>query len=280
MNNIKFLLIGTSLSLIPTLTFAQCVATQDCETLGYTETSCKGSKGIKCPFGNKWACLTSEEECLNLACDKLGFTYTCTGTGEKGVGQSCNGKYQGCSCDSTYQYTCTGTGYAGGAGSACGGKYNYCNCSSGYEWKNGSCQKKITDGAVGDKYYCNGKVVGVRVPMFSGEFFMAIENAISNGSQVMDWNAAKVQAASAFCGKGRLPTKDELLKIYKNKSEMNGLFTAVGGQTLTNGFYWSMTYDYDRYADKAYPYFVHMFNGAVENYTARSNYVRPVLFEN
>ena len=36
---IKFLLIGTSLSFIPTLTYAQCVATQDCETLGYTETT-------------------------------------------------------------------------------------------------------------------------------------------------------------------------------------------------------------------------------------------------
>ena len=54
---IKFLLIGTSLSFIPTLTYAQCVATQDCETLGYTETSCNGGKGVKCPFGNKWACI-------------------------------------------------------------------------------------------------------------------------------------------------------------------------------------------------------------------------------
>ena len=34
---------------------AQCVATQDCATLGYTETSCKNG-GIKCPFGNAWAC--------------------------------------------------------------------------------------------------------------------------------------------------------------------------------------------------------------------------------
>ena len=34
---------------------AQCVATQDCATLGYTETSCKND-GIKCPFGNYWAC--------------------------------------------------------------------------------------------------------------------------------------------------------------------------------------------------------------------------------
>ena len=34
---------------------AQCVATQDCATLGYTETSCENG-GIKCPFGDKWAC--------------------------------------------------------------------------------------------------------------------------------------------------------------------------------------------------------------------------------
>ena len=32
----QYLLIGTSLSLIPSLTSAQCVATQDCATLGYT----------------------------------------------------------------------------------------------------------------------------------------------------------------------------------------------------------------------------------------------------
>ena len=34
---------------------AQCVASQDCASLGYTETSCE-SGGIKCPFGNAWAC--------------------------------------------------------------------------------------------------------------------------------------------------------------------------------------------------------------------------------
>ena len=37
---------------------AQCVATQDCATLGYTETSCENG-GIKCPFGNAWACKAS-----------------------------------------------------------------------------------------------------------------------------------------------------------------------------------------------------------------------------
>ena len=34
---------------------AQCVATQDCASLGYSETSCQNG-GIKCPFGNYWVC--------------------------------------------------------------------------------------------------------------------------------------------------------------------------------------------------------------------------------
>ncbi len=104
MTNTKlFLLIGTSLSLIPSLTSAQCVATQDCATLGYTETSCAGGSGVKCPFGNKWACFKSESEYEQEFCDKYGFTQTCTGTGGQiGVGKACNGKYFDCTCPSGY----------------------------------------------------------------------------------------------------------------------------------------------------------------------------------
>ena len=94
---IRFLLIGTSLSLIPQTINAQCVATQDCATLGYTETSCSGGSGVKCPFGNKWACFKSESEIKNQLCTELGYTQTCTG-GQIGVGKACNGKYTECSC--------------------------------------------------------------------------------------------------------------------------------------------------------------------------------------
>ena len=100
---IRFLLIGTSLSLIPSLTSAQCVATQDCATLGYTETSCSGGSGVKCPFGNKWACFKSESEYEQEFCDKYGFTLSCTGAGGQiGVGKACNGKYSECTCPSGY----------------------------------------------------------------------------------------------------------------------------------------------------------------------------------
>ncbi len=97
---IRFLLIGTSLSLIPQTINAQCVATQDCATLGYTETSCSGGSGIKCPFGNKWACFKSESE----ICNDLGFTLSCTGTDQIGVGKPCNGKYSECTCASGYNW--------------------------------------------------------------------------------------------------------------------------------------------------------------------------------
>ena len=86
---------------------AQCVATTDCASLGYTEASCPNG-GIKCPFGNSYICLSG-------SCAESGFTYDCAGIGYiEGIGQSCHGKYTSCSC------------------------------SSGYEWKSGKCEKVNT----------------------------------------------------------------------------------------------------------------------------------------
>ncbi len=103
--NFKFLLLGTSLSLIPSLTQAQCVATTDCATLGYTEKSCPDGKGIRCPFGTTYACCSDN-------CVKNGF-----------------------------KYECKGTGYASGVGQTCNNKYTSCTCAEGYEWKDGRCEK-------------------------------------------------------------------------------------------------------------------------------------------
>ncbi len=113
---IRFLLLGTSLSLIPQTINAQCVATQDCATLGYTETSCSGGSGVKCPFGNWWACLKSDSEIKDQLCTELGFTLTCT---------------------DTYQ--------TGGGSKDCNGKYNYCSCADGYLWKDGTCKSSEPD---------------------------------------------------------------------------------------------------------------------------------------
>ncbi len=203
---IKFLLIGTSLSLIPTLTYAQCVATQDCETLGYTETSCNGGKGVKCPFGNWWACIgISTEEC-----SELGFTYTCSGTG-----------------------------YSGGSGTACNGKYTACTCASGYDWKDGSCQKQILNGPDGDVYKCNGIVVGVKTADMN--FYVAMKDL-----GYMFWDEANSSCLNyIFCNniKGTLPTKEQLDILYNNKAQINTLLLANGGNQISEKYHWSSTSD-------------------------------------
>ena len=93
-----------------------CTATPDCASLGYTEASCPNG-GVKCPWGDKWFCSSSETE----ICSKYGFNYTCSGTG-----------------------------YSGGAGSACGGKYASCECAERYKWENGQCKAEAIWGQ------CNG----------------------------------------------------------------------------------------------------------------------------
>ena len=242
MNTKLFLLIGTSLSFLPALSLAQCVETTNCETLGYTETSCNGGKGVNGPFGNKCACLgANEDEFRDKVCQELGFAYTCTGTG-----------------------------HAGGAGSACGGKYTQCTCSSGYEWKNGSCLQ-ISDGAHGDLYYCNGAVVAVKAPGMN--FYVAMKDL-----GYMNLNSADQQCSNyTFCGsaKGTLPSSFQLQTMSSNKSTLDNLLSTNNGTPLTNGYYWSFTKDYIR--DSYYT--VNMSSGFVDetNTGNGDSYVRPVL---
>ena len=93
---------------------------QDCSSLGYKKQTCP-ERTIKCPFD------TSYVYCI--------------------------------SCQSEYQYTCSGTGYAGGSGTACGGKYTACTCASGYTWDetNGTCDKPSVSCTIGTLYYSDGK---------------------------------------------------------------------------------------------------------------------------
>ena len=144
MTNTKlFLLIGTSLSLIPQTINAQCVATQDCATLGYTETSCSGGSGVKCPFGNKWACFKSESEIKNQLCTELGYTQTCTG-GQIGVGKACNGKYSECTCAAGYAWN--------DSSQQC--EYDYkTNCVVGALY--------YSDGACSNDYISSKKLLGI-----------------------------------------------------------------------------------------------------------------------
>ena len=104
----KIILMTSAAVIAPISAIAQtptCTATPDCANLGYTEASCPNG-GVKCPWGDAWACTTSEAE----FCSKYGFNYTCTGTNE-----------------------------TGGSGISCNGKYISCECAEGHAWKGSSC---------------------------------------------------------------------------------------------------------------------------------------------
>ena len=114
---------------------AQCVATQDCASLGYTEASNKGGC-LKCPLGSGWNCggFTSEK------CSALGFKYNCSGSNE-----------------------------GGGTGENCNGKYAQCNCKSGYAWIDGKCQLQTITCEIGSIYYsdktCSSSVINGKTPV-------------------------------------------------------------------------------------------------------------------
>ena len=138
---------------------AQCVSTQDCTALGYTETSCPNGNGVKCPFGNKWSCPSTETAPTPEQCTELGFTQSCTGTG-----------------------------YVGGSGTACSGKYKACSCAEGYAWKDGTCKPiravcevgmlYYSDDSCSDKLYLGKTVLGVVI----------YSNGASGGGWIMTVN--------------------------------------------------------------------------------------------
>ena len=175
---------------IPAAGQAQCLMTQDCEALGYTEASCPDG-GIKCPFGDNWAC----------------------------------------------------TG------------------------------KKVDNGLIGDLYYCEGQIVGIKVP---GQSFAI---AMNDASSTMDWNSANSYCTGyRFCGngtEGRLPTIDELLAIYNNITYLQEQLQKNGGQQFTSDWYRSSSVG--PHGNNYYYVFNPVSGRAGEFYDYLGYYVRPVL---
>ena len=269
--------------------FAQCVTTQNCAELGYTETSCPDGTGLKCPFGDTFACTGGS---CATDCAELGFTYPCTNTGEQGVGKPCGGKYQSCSCKSpyilsngacscpsTYKYACTGTNQTGGSGEVCSGKYTKCTCKSTYGWNNGSCQYKGE--AKGDLYYCNGKIVGVKAGNMN--FYISIK------SITPDWDSGVNKAAShyTFCGylTGKLPTEAQLKKVHENRYELSQTllnlpndegwrlsYKIYGPNGREGAYFWSSTPGNEKNEYKA------VYVGPDETFSISLNYKDPSPF--
>ena len=98
-----------------------------------------------------------------------------------------------CVCSTSFKYSCTGMGYAGGEGIACNSKYSKCKCASGYVWNasSGTCicsssYKYSCSGtgyAGGEGIACNGKYSQCKCA--SGYVWNASQGAcVCNG---LDW---------------------------------------------------------------------------------------------
>ena len=116
---------------------------EDCSGLWYV-TGCKSGYQLD----------STKTNCVCSGVDWCTLTSSCTALGYKQ--QTCNGasikcpldtNYSFCieQCSPSFQYTCSGTGYAGGKGATCGGKYAECTCASGYVWENGNCKKDAAE---------------------------------------------------------------------------------------------------------------------------------------
>ena len=302
---LKSLLLGTSLSLIPNLTYAQCSPAQSCAELGYKETANKGGC-LKCPFGNGWYCPQKK-------------------------------------CDASYQYTCTGTNEQPGA-DKCGDKYKSCTCASGYEWKDGKCQIKgailgqctgyakncaigqilNSDGTCTTNKESDKTPIGVIVYIGSdncgyamtassiatgiawgnyGTDISSLPNYTSWSSAIKDFdvsgNTTKIiqagssnnypaayaalnyapSAAPTSKGKWMLPTAGILNSLYTNLNAINNTISKLGGTQLTNDneHIWSSS-EYD--LSSAWIFCTGNGRNGV-NYSRKSDtverYVRPVI---
>ena len=299
---IKYLLMGTSLSLIPQTINAQCVATQDCATLGYTETSCSGGSGVKCPFGNKWACFKSESE----ICNDLGFTLTCTGTNQTGVGKACNGKYNYCSCANGYTWNATNK--------IC--EYDYkTNCVIGaLYYSDGTCSDKLENSKtlLGVVIYeksasQNGWIMAVHtvatgIQWDTGSYYStgitdkAVSASCTNtqklvalGSRFAAANAANnykptgTPSGKSWC----LPSYDLLNNINNstNFAKVNAGITIAGGTKL--GFGTTYNYEYVWSSSESSNYLAWSFTASAsgsssmgsdpKNYGSINLSVRPVM---
>ena len=183
--------------------WAQCVSTQDCTALGYTETSCPNG-GVKCPFGNKWFCGgVAEKQCSDLG----------------------------------YPFTCTGTEYAGGSGVACADKYyQTCSCADGYSWKNNACQEVVQNGPDGEVYRCEGKVIAVKTEYM--DFYVELDQRLLHFDAIQGSGAV-----SYCNGTINEPTLKQFNVIYTNKPSLNALLKKYGGSEFTGDFYWSSEED-------------------------------------
>ena len=261
--NFKFLLLGTSLSLTPTLVQAQCAVT-DCQQLGYTSLkSCDG--GLKCPFGEYWACPKVEEKAVLGQC--TGYAKNCS------IGQILNSDGT-CSTDKVSGKTPIGVVvYISGGSDKCGYAMTASPIATSIQWGGyGTDISSLPNYADGQDAITDFDV--------SGNMTKIIQ-AGSSSTYPAAYAALNYAPSAAPTSKGKwaLPTAGILNSLYTNLNAINNAISKVGGTQLTgdNEHIWSSSEYGSNYA---WVFCTNVSRG-LNNHT-KGNYnggyvVRPVL---
>ena len=280
--------------------WAQCVATKDCSTLGYKQSSCDSGKGIKCPFGEAWYC----------PCD-ASYIYTCTGTNESPSSAKCGDKYSMCNC-------ATGTHWDSSSGSCVADRAS-CAIGSIY-YTDGTClsaanhQTNKTVLGIVVHTTDNGKHGQIMAPWLidangnksssgvgmawggSSTDISSLPNYTTSSSASTDydscgntdkivaagnantypaaWAARKYAPTSTTNGKWCLPAVGILRNIQGNQSAISTAVSKVGGASnLLNYWVWSSSERGYGWAWNA----VLGSSGLYDGTKGHNNYVLPVL---
>ena len=224
--NFKFLLLGTSLSLIPNLTNAQCAVT-DCQQLGYTSLkSCTG--GLKCPFGEYWACPKVEEKAVLGEC--TGYAQNCK------IADILNSDGT-CSNDKVSGKTPIGVVvYISGGSDKCGYAMTASPIATNIKWST----ENVSTGA----FQSSNWETAITDFDVRGNMTKIIQTANGNSSKYPAAYTALNYAPSAILtskGKWALPTAGILNSLYTNLNAINNTISKLGGTQLTtnNEYIWS-----------------------------------------
>ncbi len=211
---LKFLLIGTSLSLIPQYATAQCAVT-DCQQLGYTSLkSCDG--GLKCPFGEYWACPKVEEKAVLGEC--TGYAKNCA------IGQILNSDGT-CTTDKVSGKTPIGVIIA--IKDNCGWAMTASVIATNLKWST----KEVATGI--------GTTPDWTTAITDFEACVNTQKIIQQGNSSeypAAWAAVNYSPIAAPVTKGKwcLPAPGMLNSLYTNFYAINNTISKLGGKQLTH----------------------------------------------
>ncbi len=219
--NFKFLLLGTNLSLIPNLLYAQCAVT-DCQQLGYTSLE-KCNNGLKCPFGEYWACPKVEEKAVLGQC--TGYAQNCK------IGDILNNDG---TCTTEKENNKTPIGVVIAIKNNCGWAMTANPIATDIKWYSYYSESDQTDITTGI-----GATTDWQVAITNFDACINTKRITQQGSYSQypaAWAAINYAPNSSPQTKGQwcLPAPGILNSLYTNLNTINNTISKLGGKQLTN----------------------------------------------